>query len=305
MTIQIRSEMSGDEEAIDVVNCSAFEEMSEANLVRLMRAHYPAYDRRYSITAWEGREMVGHTLFTPARIRLMDKTVSALAVGPVAVVSEMQRQGIGGEMLRFGHELGKREGFSLAFLHGHPSYYPRHGYRACSGFANVTIDIDKLPSATRKFLRLPVRSADIPWLVERHAAEWADVDFGWLWGTSLTEWSITCINAVMWWTEDGQRAAYTVAPPGRGRCNLLLADDPELARDVIATLRPATLGHHPSGWLARNVLSAEWGSAEATLGDAAMAYELQEGVLTPYLKASEKHERLPGFTQFPLPFMAC
>ena len=74
---------------------------------------------------------------------------------------------------------------------------------------------------------------------------------------------------------------------------------------MIATLRPATLGHHPSGWLARNVLDAEWGSAEAKLGDAAMAYELQEGVLAPYLKALEKGERLPGFTQFPLPFMAC
>ena len=305
MSIRLRSEMPGDEDAIDRVNCSAFGEMNEANLVRLMRSYYPAFDRRYSITAWDGEEMVGHVLFSPARIRLMGEAVTALALAPIAVVPERQRTGIGGQLIHAGHELGKRDGFSLAFLYGHPSYYPRHGYQACYGFGKVTIDTDKLPPAPQKFRMLPVSPADIPWLVERQAVELADVDFGWLWGTALSEWRIPCINAVMWWTEDGRRAAYTAAPVGRRKCNMLLADDRALARDVIATIRPATMEHHPSGWLARNVLDIEWASVEAKASEAAMACELREGALKPYMKAVEAGDRLPGFCMFPLAVMAC
>jgi len=305
VSIQLRGEKPGDEAAIDAVNCRAFEAMSEANIVRLMRAYYPAFDPRYSVTAWEGDEMVGHALFSPARIRLMGETVRALLLGPIAVLPERQRTGVGAQLLRCGHELGARDGFALAFLYGHPSYYPRHGYRACFGLGTVAIDRDKLPPATRTFQRWPVRPADIPWLVERHAAEWADVDFAWLWGDDPSAWTIPCVNAVMWWTEDGRRAAYTVALPGPGKCRMLLADDPELAREVIATIRPASLQHHPAGWLARNALQPEWATAEATPVQAAMACELQQGVLEPCLQALEAGERLPGFSLGALPFMAC
>ncbi len=303
MTIELRSERIGDEEAIDVVNCRAFRSMDEANIVRLMRMYSPAFDRRYSVTAWDGAEMVGHALFTPARIRLMGETITAIALGPIAVVPERQKQGIGGLLIRFGHELGKREGSSLAFLYGHPSYYPRYGYRACYGFGKVTIGVDRLSKPVREFDRLPVREADVPWLTDRWAAEWADVDFGWLWGDSLGEWAIPCMNAVMWWTRDGHRAAYTLHAHRHPK--LMLAANPELARDVIATLKPKTLELHPAGWLARHVLDSAWATAEAKPSQAAMACELEDGVLQPYLDALASGSRQPGFTMFPLPFLAC
>ncbi|HIE26402.1 TPA: N-acetyltransferase [Candidatus Poribacteria bacterium] len=309
MSIRLRSETSGDEEAIDIVNCRAFGEMDEANLVRLLRTYYPAFDRRYSITAWDDEQLVGHALFTPAQIRLMGKTVKALAVGPVAVLPESQRTGIGGELLRRGHELGKRDGFRLTFLLGHPEYYPRHGYKACFGFARVTIDTENLPPATQKFHRSPVQLADVPWLVERYAAEWAEVDFGWLWGMNLNEWTIPCVSAMLWWTEDGRRAAYTLAKSGgwpqESKWKMMLAEDPMLAREVISTIKPKTLEHHPSGWLAKNVLDPKWGTAEVNASRAAMACELEEGILQPYLQALESNEHLPGFCNWPLPFMLC
>jgi len=304
MSFQIRGERPGDEDAIDVVNCRAFRSMEEAHLVCGMRNYYPAFDRRYSITAWDGEEMVGHTLFTPARIRLMGRTIPALTVGPVAVVPEHQRQGIGGQMLRFGHDLGRREGFQLAFLLGHSDYYPRYGYQSCFGFAKITIDKEKLPEPKEKLHPWPVRPADIPWLVERHAAELADVDFGWLWGTSLSEWTIPWANAQMWRTEAGGRAGYTLRTTAE-KLHLLLAGDPLLARELIATLKPEEISQHPAGWLARNVLDPAWGKAEASSSKAAMACELQEGVLQPCLQAVEAGERLPGCSNWPLPFLLC
>ncbi len=304
MTITIRSEQPGDETAIDRVNSLAFCQMSEANIVRLMREHWPTYDQGYSITAWDGGEMIGHALFTPARIRLVGQNVPALAVGPVAVVTDRQKQGIGGMLMEYGHDLGRRDGYPLAFLCGHPTYYPRLGYKPAFGFSETCIATERLPQPTRKFRILPVQPSDLPWLAERLAVETADVDFAWQWGTSMAEWSITGVNAMMWWTEDGRRAAYTVAPHGRGRCNLLLADDPELAREVLATLRPATIQNHPSGWLVREALQVPWAKSEVHASGAAMACELQPDVLQPCLEA-QAAGRLPGSVHWALPFIAC
>jgi len=295
--------MRGDEEAIDRVLSQAFGAMDESHIVRLLRSNYPMFDRRYSVTAWEGGGMVGHALFTPARIRLMGGTVSALAVGPVAVTPAWQRRGIGGEMLRFGHAMGRSDGFALAFLHGHPSYYPRHGYVQAGGRVAVQIDQKRIPSPKTTLLAMPVEPADVSWLMSRWEAEFADVDLAWLWGTALGEWTLPAINAVMWWAEDGRRAGYSVGPPGETR--LVIADDPALARAVLATVRNPRLENHPSGWLARHVLALPWATCTVEPKDPHMAIELRKGALEPYRRAVEAGERPCGSTVFPLPFLAC
>lgn len=304
MSITLRSEQPGDEAGIDIVNSLAFKQVSEGNIVRLMRQHNPAYDPRFSITAWDGDRMIGHALFSPARVRLLGETVRALAVGPVGVATDRQRQGIGGMLMERGHDLGRREGYLFAFLCGHPTYYPRLGYKPAFGVPETRIDSVKLPQPQRKFDILPVQPDDLRWLVERLEAEMADVDFAWIWGRSIGEWSMTNVNAMIWWTE-GRRAAYTVAPHGRGRCDLLLADDLELAREVLATLRPSTLRfHHPDGWLAREALVEGWATSAVNAHDAAMARELQPGALKSCLEAVSSGRPL-GAVNWALPFIAC
>ena len=142
--IKLRGEMPGDEDAIDLVNCQAFRSMDEGFIIRLMRKYSSTFDARFSITAWfgeKGGKMVGHALFSPARIRFLGKTISALALGPIAVASEYQKKGIGAMMLEYGHDLGRQEGFELVFLNGHPEYYPKFGYKACFGFGKITLSI--------------------------------------------------------------------------------------------------------------------------------------------------------------------
>ncbi len=299
MNIELRCEQPGDEDAIDVVHCQAFRNMEQANLVRMMRSQHPAFERRFSLTAWDGDRMVGHALFTPAGIRLMGRTLRALAVEPVAVVPDRQGQGIGGHMLRFGHEMGRRDGFALAFLEGHPSYYPHHGYRPCFGFAALHLDVDRIPQPTVPLVPMPVRANDAEWTARQHAAELADVDFGWPWGPNLDEWWFPGVNALLWWTEDGRRAAYTL------KDRLVLAEDAELARETIAALRPKQLLQHPSGRLALQLAGCDWARTEVNPSDAAMACELQEGVLSDYRRAVEHGGRPVGATLFPIPCLVC
>jgi len=304
MGLRLHSELISDEAAIEEINCRAFGSMDEAHIVQLMRQYHPSYDPRYSIVAWDGDVAVGHILGTPMQLRLMGANIRAVAIGPVAVVPEQQKRGIGGLLLNAIHDLARQEGFALAFLYGHPTYYPRYGYQACFGGAHVDIDTVLLPQPTMKFRQMPVHVADMPWLVERHAVELADVDFAWPWGSAISEWTIPAMNCVIWWTADGRRAAYTVTRQGRKSCKMILADDPTLAREVLACIRPATLEHHPAGWLVKQTLDPTWATAHAEAFTAAMACELQPGVLRPYLDACAAG-RLPGATMFPLPFLAC
>jgi len=303
-SMTLRSELPGDEDAIDFVVCRAFGSMNEAHLVRMLRETYSEFDPRFSVVACDGDQVVGHALFTPARIRLMDETVDGLALGPIGVLPERQRQGIGGRMIRFGHGLGERLGFAAAFLAGHPSYYPQHGYRACFGFSKITIDAEKLPAPEQKLSVWPVTRDDLPWLRECQAREWADVDLAWMWGEALSDWVLPGTNTVIWRTDDGRRAGFTLRRLDKSY-DYLLADDPTLARDLIATIKPEKLAHHPRGWLARNVLDPAWGTAEAKVSGAAMACELQPGALDAYVAAVESGERLPGCVNWPLPFAAC
>jgi putative acetyltransferase len=304
MGIVVRGERMGDEGAIDAVNCRAFSCADEGQIVSDMRVFSPTYDRRFSVCAWDGDEMVGHALFNPVRMRLMGETLSALSVGPVAVVPSHQRQGVGGHLLRYGHELGRQEGFALAFLAGHSDYYPRHGYRACFGWAHIKIDVEKLPEPEVELEAWPLQPADLPWLVERLNVELADVDFALLRGTDLSEWVQTGINALVWRTGDGRRAAYAMSVArGRDQINMLLGDDVELVRQVLYRRRPERLGHHPSGWLAQRVLDAAWSEAVCEPSKSAMACELSEGVLAVYEQAVASG-RPVGTPNWPLPFLA-
>ena len=129
------------------------------------------------------------------------------------------------------------------------------------------------------------------------------MDFGWLWAEAIGLWSLPGANGVMWWTRDGLRAAYTLA--AHKQAKFMLADDPNVAIDVIAAWKPKSLDMHPSGWLAQRLADRDWARSEVSPGKPAMALELQPGALEPYMKAVEAGERACGATLFPLPFLAC
>ena len=68
--------------------------------------------------------VVGHIRYSP----LVVGEVTGAALGPMAVLPEHQRQGIGTKLVEAGNRKLKDAGCPFIIVVGHPNYYPRFGF---------------------------------------------------------------------------------------------------------------------------------------------------------------------------------
>ncbi len=113
------------------VEREAFGEDDEADLVRNL-LNDPSARPLLSLVAQDGDRIVGHILFTAARLEGASRDVSVAILAPLAVVPEAQRRGIGGNLIEHGINRLGESGVELVFVLGHPEYYPRHGFEPAS-----------------------------------------------------------------------------------------------------------------------------------------------------------------------------
>jgi len=296
----VRSERIGDEDAISAIIFKAFSEPTVSQLVEVMRRDYHAFDRKYSVVACIGDEIVGHVLFSPCRLKLRGKFIQALKVAPVTVTPEYQKMGIGQEMLKYGHKLGAADGFALCFLFGHPEYYPRVGYKPCLGISKGIVDVEKLPEPETELVPGPVTKAELPWLVTLFEREFEQIAFSWHWAPNLAEWRGDGYDAIIWRTKEGRRVGYSVARNESKKFKLMLAEDGYFLRQMIYRLKPQVLGHHPAGWLGQQLKDEAWLKFETMFHKAGMAVDLGSGILDEYLSQVDFEKDVPGFCAWPL-----
>jgi putative acetyltransferase len=85
---------------------------------------------RLSLVAQEGAKTVAHILFSDLPIVTQAGTLPALALAPLAVLPDRQRQGIGSRLVREGLRACAGAGHRVVVVLGHPDYYPRFGFSA-------------------------------------------------------------------------------------------------------------------------------------------------------------------------------
>ena len=134
--IIIRKENSFDHNWVDELTEKAFETLeisdhNEGKLVDKLRKA-PTFIEELSLVAELDGQVVGHILFTPIIIDNGQQKFQSLVLAPVSVLPEFQKMGIGGELIRAGHQKAKELGFQSAILLGHTEYYPRFGYKPAS-----------------------------------------------------------------------------------------------------------------------------------------------------------------------------
>ena len=127
--IIIREEGPEDEEAVRAVNEKAFGQPAEAIIVDKLRKNCPGL---LSLVALDGDEVVGHILFSPAKIEGSTKTIEGMGLAPMAVLPERQRQGIGTLLVDRGIEMLRSRSCPFIIVLGHPEYYPRFGFERAS-----------------------------------------------------------------------------------------------------------------------------------------------------------------------------
>ena len=125
----IRQETEADFPQIHELNKLAFGQDSEAILVDLLResdAFIPALSLVATIIK---NKVVGHILFTKIIIRDDNgNEYDSLALAPMAVSQELQRQGIGGKLIAQGLQKAKELGHQSVIVLGHEHYYPKFGF---------------------------------------------------------------------------------------------------------------------------------------------------------------------------------
>jgi predicted N-acetyltransferase YhbS len=63
-----------------------------------------------------------------------------LTFGPVSVLPEYQKQGIGSAIIKHSLEAAKQLGYKAVIIYGHPEYYPRFGFKEAKEYG-ITTDL--------------------------------------------------------------------------------------------------------------------------------------------------------------------
>jgi putative acetyltransferase len=135
----VRLEAPGDEAAVRGVNRAAFPGPEEAAITDAIRAQGPeGWHSLVAVGAPGSRAdgvVVGALLLSPAPIEDEDGTVlaTAQAIGPVAVLPELQYRGIGSALMGAAIGLAIARGVPALVLLGHDTYYPRFGFVTARG----------------------------------------------------------------------------------------------------------------------------------------------------------------------------
>ncbi|MBS4200031.1 N-acetyltransferase [Bacillus sp. FJAT-49732] len=132
--MKIRTETYEDYKAVYDINVEAFgNREDESNLVERIRES-DGFIPELSIVAEKDGKVIGHILLSKANIWKSDKTTEVIVLAPIAVKPEYQKKGIGSSLIHEGLERVTELGYGLVLLIGHPSYYPRFGFKPARSF---------------------------------------------------------------------------------------------------------------------------------------------------------------------------
>lgn len=111
----------------------------------------------------DGR-VVGHIAFSP--ITISDGSTDWYGLGPVSVLPEVQKQGIGKSLIKKGLSMLKEMGAEGCALVGDPEYYQRFGFRNIPALTHEGV-------SQEVFLALPFTQKVPQGMVEFHVGFWA------------------------------------------------------------------------------------------------------------------------------------
>jgi predicted N-acetyltransferase YhbS len=98
-------------------------------------------------------KVIGNIMYTRSNITSANgEEWETLTFGPLSVLPEYQRQGVGSALVRRTLQLARAMSFRAILIFGHEGYYPRFGFREASEFRVTTDNGENFPA----FMALPL-----------------------------------------------------------------------------------------------------------------------------------------------------
>jgi putative acetyltransferase len=127
--LQIAPELPGDADAIRSVHRAAFGQEVEGAIVDALR---DAGALTISLVVRSNEQIIGHVALSP--MQASQPAARVFGLGPIGVLPEQQRSGVGTALMQVAIEQARDEGFDAIFVLGHPEYYTRFGFVPASRF---------------------------------------------------------------------------------------------------------------------------------------------------------------------------
>lgn len=132
--LNIRTEQPEDTEKVAELLYHAFGDREDESLlvsnIRVSAGFIP----ELSLVAELNGEIIGHILLSKAEVVNEGGRDEVIALAPLAVSPEHQKQGVGKLLMQEGLKRCQNLGYPLVLLIGHPEYYPKFGFKPARPF---------------------------------------------------------------------------------------------------------------------------------------------------------------------------
>ncbi len=149
-SVPIRPEAPPDRDGIWAVHAAAFPCPAEADLVDDLRRDGALL---WSLVAETDTNIIGHVAFARGWVT---PEVPVVTVGPIGVLPDHQRSGVGSALMQSGIDRCRDGGEAALFLLGDPEYYVRFGFSVAAAAPYDS------PYAGRHFQMLRLRPGALP-----------------------------------------------------------------------------------------------------------------------------------------------
>jgi predicted N-acetyltransferase YhbS len=176
--IHLRRETEADHAAVEALTRQAFWNVhrpgcDEHYLVHVMRAHAD-FRPDLDFVAEVGGRVVGHIAYTRSRLAAEDGAVlETLTFGPLSVLREFQRRGVGKALIAHTMALAATEGCPAVVIFGNPTDYASSGFQGCAPH-RVGLEGGRYPTALLVRVLRPGALAGHAWTFHESAVYHVD-----------------------------------------------------------------------------------------------------------------------------------
>lgn len=143
MNISVRVEEARDYRRVEAITRAAFDYPARIDRGGLAcpYEHWMVHElrkrdgiRELSLVAEVAGKLVGHIICSNAIVRTDERELQVLNFGPLSVLPEYQRQGVGKALMNAMLEKASRQGYGAILFFGRPEYYPQFGFKAAAHY---------------------------------------------------------------------------------------------------------------------------------------------------------------------------